>query len=163
MDNAPELQPLDPAIRNVWRLQMALSLGVAFLIAVIVDLARFINDSAGFPQPFILSALLLVVFAALLAFVPSYRYRYWRYALLPGELYLERGNIVRVRTVVPLRRIQHLDVSQNLFEREFNVSKLIVHTAGAQSGDIILPGLQSEEAERLRDVVKTLILQDVDA
>jgi membrane protein YdbS with pleckstrin-like domain len=65
-----------------------------------------------------------------------------------------------VRTVVPLRRIQHLDVSQDIIEREFDLGKLIVHTAGTRSSDVVLPGLDFEEAERLRDELKNFILED---
>ena len=73
---------------------------------------------------------------------------------------LERGIWNRVRTVVPLRRIQHLDVSQDVLERNFDLGKLIVHTAGTRSSDVVLPGLRYEEAERLRDTVKHYITED---
>jgi uncharacterized protein len=61
---------------------------------------------------------------------------------------------------VPLRRIQHLDVSQDILEREFGLGKLIVHTAGLRSSDVVLPGLQHEVAERLREEMKHYILED---
>lgn len=94
--------------------------------------------------------------------VPRLRYRFWRYVLTSEELYLERGIFNLVRTIVPLRRVQHLDVSQSLLEREFGLGKLIVHTAGSRSGDVVLPGLRNEDAERLRDHVKRYILEDTE-
>jgi uncharacterized protein len=65
-----------------------------------------------------------------------------------------------VRPVVPLRRIQHIDVSQNLIEREFELGKLIVHTAGTRGNTVIVPGLRIDEAERLRDRIKHYVLED---
>lgn len=91
---------------------------------------------------------------------PRLWYRFWRYSLRGEELYLVRGIFNRVSTVVPLRRIQHLDVSQDIIEREFDLGKLIVHTAGTKSSDVVLPGLAFAEAERLRDELKHFILED---
>jgi hypothetical protein len=65
-----------------------------------------------------------------------------------------------VRTIVPLRRIQHLDVSQDVLEREFSLGRLVVHTAGSRSSDVVIPGLKLEMAERMRDEVKRYILDD---
>lgn len=92
--------------------------------------------------------------------LPLLRYRFWRYGLRTEELYLERGILNRVRTIVPLRRIQHLDVSQDVLEREFDLGKLIVHTAGSRSSEVVLPGLNYEEAQALRDTLKNYILED---
>jgi uncharacterized protein len=71
-----------------------------------------------------------------------------------------RGVFNRVFTIVPLRRIQHLDVSQDIFEREYDLGKLIIHTAGTRSSEVILPGLAIEEAERLRDEMKKVITDE---
>ncbi|MFK7847872.1 MAG: PH domain-containing protein [Rhodothermales bacterium] len=108
----------------------------------------------------VLTGILLVIGIVITITIPRLRYKYWRFDLRTEELYLERGILNRVRTIVPLRRIQHLDVTQNILEREFNLSKLIVHTAGSRSGDVVLPGLRFEEAEQLRDDVKRYILED---
>lgn len=154
------MQPLDPAVRTVWTLQLALFFAVVLLGAFAFDLARFLGGREGFPPPGLASVAVLLV-GLLFAFgLPRLRYRAWRYALDDEELYLERGVLNRVRTIVPLRRIQHLDVSQNLVEREFGLGKLVVHTAGARSSDVVLPGLRYEEAVAMRDVVKRYILAE---
>jgi len=61
---------------------------------------------------------------------------------------------------VPLRRIQHLDVSQDVLEREFDLGKLIVHTAGTRSADVVVPGLAYAEAEQFRDDLRNYITED---
>ena len=73
---------------------------------------------------------------------------------------LVRGIINRVTTIVPLRRVQHLDVSQDIIEKEYALGKLIVHTAGTRSSEVILPGLLYHEAERLRDRIKLYITDE---
>ncbi len=106
------------------------------------------------------TAVVLVLGALVTIAIPLLRYKYWRFTLMDEELFLERGILNRVRTVVPLRRIQHLDVSQDVLEREFDLGKLIVHTAGTRSADVVVPGLDYAEAEQFRDDLRNYITED---
>ena len=154
------MRSLEPAIKTVWTIKYAFFSGCLLIAAVLFDVFRAISQpDSGWP-PGLLSGLVFVVGGTITLVIPRLRYRYWKFDLRPDELYLERGIFNRVRTIVPLRRIQHLDVSQNILEREYNLSKLIVHTAGTRSSDVVLPGLNMVEAERLRDDVKRYILED---
>lgn len=150
---------LHPSVQTVWRIQLGLFWTVLVLAAIGYEILQFFDDDRLFPLG-VLSGGLLLLSGLFVSFIPKLRYRYWQYDLRDEELYLERGIFNRVRTIVPLRRIQHLDVSQNLIEREYALGKLIVHTAGTRSSDVILPGLLMEEAEHLRDTVKRYILDD---
>ncbi len=158
---AQPLQPLDPLIRRVWMLQAGLFWLVVLIVALVYDLVRLLGGEGTLPPGLVTGGILITGLLSSVL-IPRLRYRFWRYMLTSEELYLERGVLNRVRTIVPLRRIQHLDVSQNLLEREFGLGKLIVHTAGSRSGDVVLPGLRNEDAERLRDHVKRYILEDTE-
>ena len=157
-DAAPK--PLNPSIRTVWRIKLALFWAVAFVGAAIYEISAFFGDGDGGPPTGLVLGAVLIIGTLLVVYLPMLRYRFWRYALRSDELYLERGILNRVRTVVPLRRIQHLDVSQDILEREFDLGKLIVHTAGSRSSEVVLPGLDYEEAQSLRDTLKHYILED---
>jgi membrane protein YdbS with pleckstrin-like domain len=157
---APEaLHRLQPAVRTVWTIKLAVGFGILLLAVLAYDLVGLVSGNGRLPFGFVSLATAAVGGFVCVA-LPRLRYRYWRYRLHTEELYLERGVFNRVRTVVPLRRIQHLDVSQDIIEREFQLSKLIVHTAGTRSSDVVLPGLDVAEANRLRDEVKNYILED---
>ncbi len=144
---------------NVWRIKLGIGAGLAVLGTLAYEVLNLFDG--GPPLPFgVTTALVLAAGLALCLIAPPLRYRFWRYALRPEELYLERGIFNRVRTIVPLRRIQHLDVSQDVIEREFDLGKLIVHTAGTRSSEVVLPGLRYEEAEQLRDAMKRHILEE---
>ena len=149
---------LDPDIKKVWMIKLALGWAVLVLAALTYDVLGFFDPNRLLP--FGLTGSVLVVGVGLALVLPRLRYRFWRFDLRPEELYLERGIWNRVRTIVPLRRIQHLDVSQDVLERNFGLGRLIVHTAGTRSSDVVLPGLRYEEAERLRDEVKHYITED---
>lgn len=152
-------QPLDPDVVKVWRVKAGLWWTAFVLGTLAFALVRGV-EGAGWEWMW--AALATAVLGGLyVAYVPRLRYRFWRYALRDEDLYLERGVLTRVHTVVPLRRIQHLDVSHDLIEREFDLGKLVVHTAGARSSSVTLPGLRIEAAEALRDELKHYILEDV--
>lgn len=153
------MRPLDPAIKTVWRIKLGLWTGVLVLLVLTYEVFHLFDPYRSIPFG-VWTGLIALVGTALTVFMPSLRYRYWQFDLRAEELYLERGVFNRVRTVVPLRRIQHLDVSQDLLERNFDLGKLIVHTAGTRSSDVVLPGLAYEEAEQLRDTVKHYITED---
>ncbi len=153
------MQPLHPAIQTVWRIKMGLVTSVLVFGVLAYDVLNLFDRSRMLPFG-LLPGLCLVLGLLSTFYLPRLRYRFWKFELTHEELYLERGILNRVRTIVPLRRIQHLDVSQDVIERNFELGKLIVHTAGTRSSDVILPGLQLQHAEQLRDAVKAYITED---
>jgi hypothetical protein len=157
-NDAPPLRSLDASIRVIWGIKYGIAWGLFALAVFFYDLTHLFAPSW---LPFGVLSAATVVLGAVHAFTwPHLRYRRWGFALRPEELYLEHGVVTHVRTIVPLRRIQHLDVSQDLLEREFALGRLVVHTAGSRSSDVVIPGLRLEEAERIRDEVKQFILED---
>lgn len=151
-----ELTSLDPSIVKVWRLKTGITAGVLTVGVLVWDILNAFQSDKLLPFG-VLTLIVLGIFGSMAWFLPPLRYRYWGYRLGNEELLLVRGIFNRVHTIIPMRRIQHLDVSQDLFEREFDVAKLIVHTAGTRSSDVVLPGLEQEVAESLRDEMKQFI------
>lgn len=154
------MKPLHPSIRTVWTIRYALWTLFLVLTAATYDGVVLFRGRDPLLFHGFTSLLVLAAGIAATVFVPRLRYRYWQYEVREEDLYVERGILNRVYTVVPLRRIQHLDVSQNILEREFDLGKLIVHTAGSRSSDVVVPGLGFNEAERLRDELKHFVVED---
>ena len=150
---------LAPSIQTVWRIKLAVVVTIATLAVLFYDLTHLFDPSAVVPFG-TLSGGVVLLGGLLIWFWPRWKYDAWGMALRAEELYLEHGVLNHVRTVVPLRRIQHLDVSQDLLEREFALGRLVVHTAGSRSSDVVIPGLPLEKAEQIRDEVKRFILED---
>ncbi|MFB6249542.1 MAG: PH domain-containing protein [Salinibacter sp.] len=153
------VRSLDDAVRSIWTIKLAGLVLVLFLPALFYDLTHLFA-----PEPWLpfgaASGTVLGLGAIYCLVWPRLRYRAWGFALRPEELYMEHGVLNHVRTVVPLRRIQHVDVSQDLIEREYALGRLVVHTAGSRSSDVVIPGLPLSEAERIRDEIKRFILED---
>jgi membrane protein YdbS with pleckstrin-like domain len=63
---------------------------------------------------------------------------------------VRRGVLFSRLSVVPYGRMQFVDVTAGPLERSFRLATVKMHTAAAAS-DARIPGLEREEAARLRD------------
>ena len=153
------LKTLEPRIQSLWRLSgymgwmpavAALGAAVGFLGIRVLgwDWSMMLilgGVGACLGGPFLATVL------------PPIMYRHWRFALGERELRLQHGVINRVDIWVPYSRIQYVELRQGLFERRLRLSSLVVHTAGSEGAQVVLPGLDPEEGERLRKTFLTLI------
>jgi uncharacterized protein len=78
------------------------------------------------------------------------RYRSWGYAEREDDLLVRRGVMFARLSVVPYGRMQFIDVTAGPLERSFGLASVRLHTAAAAT-DARIPGLEREEAARLRD------------
>jgi uncharacterized protein len=78
------------------------------------------------------------------------RYRSWGYAERDEDLLVRRGVLFARLTVVPYGRMQFIDLTAGPLERAFGLATVRLHTAAAAT-DARIPGLERDEAARLRD------------
>lgn len=142
---APELIALDPRVRRLWWVVAGLTLVPVTAAALAVDLA-FAED---LPTA-LLTGTVLVLGVVLAVALPILRYRRWRYALRPEDLWIRKGVVWVTTSVIPLSRLQFVDTTQGPLERTFGLSSLVVHTAAIGTSGR-LPGLDTSTAAGLRE------------
>lgn len=81
------------------------------------------------------------------------RYRYTRWRLQPTSLDLRRGRLWQSDVLVPINRVQHLDLLRGPLDRHLGLASLVVHTAGSRHNTVTLDGLAEPDAQRLRDLL----------
>jgi membrane protein YdbS with pleckstrin-like domain len=86
--------------------------------------------------------------------VPRLEWERWSFEIGRNELNIGHGILTRHRSSVPYYRLQHVDITSGPIERALGVSKLVVRTAAA-STDAVLPGIPTDQANELRDVILT--------
>jgi uncharacterized protein len=96
------------------------------------------------------SVIVVLVIGALSSVFVRNRFRAWRYQERHEDLLVARGVMFRRLSVVPYGRMQFIEVTAGPVERIFGLSTVKLHTAAAAS-DARIPGLPTEEANRLRD------------
>jgi membrane protein YdbS with pleckstrin-like domain len=148
------LEPLERAYLGVMRLRAGLTWGVLALLAAAGD-AALVWRLGTVPGLLTGPVLLLGVVAALV--LAPRRWSRWRHAFTGAELHVARGWLFRLHTVVPVVRVQHIDISQGPLERGAGVATLRVHTAGTEHSLVVLPGLALPRAEAIRDAIRAQI------
>jgi uncharacterized protein len=151
------LTPLERGQIWVMRVHAIIAGAILLFAASIVDAAQI--EPVGLPGGLVTGLTILLLIYPV-AIMPARRYRAWRYRIGPEELHIEQGVLTRIETIVPLARVQHIDVSQGPIERAFAVSRLVLHTAGTMHSRVVLPGLSRATAEAIRDEVRSRIRQD---
>jgi membrane protein YdbS with pleckstrin-like domain len=82
---------------------------------------------------------------------PAIDYRYASYRVDSDGIEIRTGVIWKRVSNVPRSRVQHIDVSQGPFERQFGLGTLSIFTAGSAHAMVPLSGLDHAIAMRIRD------------
>ena len=118
----------------------------ALLVAVALAVGGALSGSTA-AYSFAVVALLA---GAILWRFAGRRYRSWGYVEREDDLLVRRGVMFARLSVVPYGRMQFIDVTAGPLERAFGLATVRLHTAAAAT-DARIPGLDREEAARLRD------------
>lgn len=136
-------QRLPPEARTYWRLR-----GVGYAGIVLLAAVAF-RDEAGW-----LGAVgVLAVAVVMGGLLPELRWRRWRYEVRDEEVDLVRGAFVVRRTIVPIRRVQHVDTESGPLRDALGLATVTFHTA---AGGLAIPALAKGEAEHVRRRVAEL-------
>jgi membrane protein YdbS with pleckstrin-like domain len=151
---AIQLEPLDPRVIALWRLQNMILAAVLVFVAVVAFavafLAGWIGSRMGVPVGLGVAGLLCVATVWLQRW-PETEYRHAGYRLDHDVVEIRRGVVWRHAQHVPRSRVQHTDVTQGPLERTFGLATVIIHTAGTQYARVSIEGLDHERAVRVRD------------
>lgn len=156
MAELPDLLPVEPGYKNVLRARLtlmwlALSGGALFAAYVLYDVTRF---------AMLLPLVVLLLGLAAVAIAPARIYRRLRYGLSDRLLQVVRGWLFHTDTVVPLVRVQHLDVVRGPFDKMFGTASLVLHTAGTHNSVVTVPGLAPDRAAAMRDIIREHVRTD---
>jgi membrane protein YdbS with pleckstrin-like domain len=148
---APEWRSLDPRVVPLWRLGYLIGFGIMLLMLLPVVILTLLRGTA-FANFYGLGWFALAAGALWYCrWRPTRAYRAWGYRLDHRVLETQSGVWFRLTRLLPLNRLQHVDLHRGPFERLFGLASLVLYTAGTSSASITIPGLDQAEASRLRD------------
>lgn len=136
-----------PRLRRVRRIEALVPTAVTVVVAVAL---AFVNLYVGIGV-----ALLVLAAGLVLDTLLQRRVSAWGYVEREDDLLIRRGVMVRRLSVVPYGRMQFVDVTAGPIERSFGLATVKLHTAAAAT-DARIPGLEADEAARLRDQLASL-------
>lgn len=103
--------------------------------------------------PWVPLVVALAAAAVLAGVLPPLRWRRWRYEIRDDEIDLVRGALVVRRTLIPIRRVQHVDSESGPLQDSLGLATVTFHTA---AGGVSIPALTKTEAEQVRARVAVL-------
>ncbi|HEX7050381.1 MAG TPA: PH domain-containing protein [Longimicrobiales bacterium] len=123
----------------------ALRIGRAFVVPALLAALGAADDGPGRTTAVGLGVLAVPALLAAIA-----KYLGLRYRLTTEELVIDSGVLSRRHRVIPLRRIQNIDVRQSWLQRLASVAELRIETAGGERTEAVLSTLAWTDAEALR-------------
>ena len=142
---------LDPRVTNVWRINDGIWITlVCGLVVGMVQLLRLLSAHSDLVGALTLAGGVawVVLMVLWLVVLPPIRYVRWRYQITDDYLDIARGIVWRKRFVIPFIRVQNTDTRQGPILRAFKLASVTVSTAAKEH---VIPGLDFETAEQLRD------------
>lgn len=132
---------------------------VATLVQVIITSAIFGGILLIFGEYFtqivkniIIGIILLDILYMIVS--PKVRYERYRYSITEDAIDVKEGFLFIERNIVPIERLHKIAIEKGPIDRMFNLSKVIVTTAG---GDITIRFLEDDKAEFIADSLKNKI------
>lgn len=152
MRSSPKSKLSHDAIK-AWR--VSLSIFILFLVLGLFFLwgYKLLSPESDFLSTWTLiaiTAILVVITGLGIFFIPEIRWRRWFYEVDKHEVDLQSGIFIITRTLVPIKRVQHVDTRQGPILRSYNLADVTISTAATTHR---IPALNEEVADQVRDQI----------
>ncbi|MDO4790168.1 MAG: PH domain-containing protein [Porphyromonas sp.] len=141
-------KPLNPKYIKVLRLSSIAPITLLLVATIIVSIVR--NDIPFWITLCICSALLLFGIVHQMLMRKIYRFR--GYLFRNKDVSYRTGIFMPKEKSVPYSKLQHVVLSQHLYDRPFGLYRLsLFNAAGGVEEDLVIAGLEKEEAEAYKE------------
>ena len=76
-------------------------------------------------------------------------------AMVSNTLSFKKGIIWQQVTILPLARVQHIEIHRGPIERKLGLASLRLYSAGGMSADLQISGLTHEKCKNIRQFVQS--------
>lgn len=151
-----EFQTLQP---DYWKVILINSTITFVIIAIAVGVLQYYVEEIASEMVYIWIALAVI---ALLTFTFS-RIAFLKkgFAFREHDVLFRSGILATNTIIIPYNRVQHVALHEGVFSRYFGLAKVEIFTAGGSSSDIEIPGIEKEQAEKIKQLVMGKIQQQL--
>ncbi|RLJ72657.1 PH domain-containing protein [Pedobacter alluvionis] len=121
------------------------------LLGITIGILLFFVDEIRPNSKWMIPVYLALLAIFFLLFRISFKKR--GYAIRTHDVIYKSGVIAESTTIVPLNRIQHIELNEGIFSRIYKLGSLQLFTAGGQTGHIHISGIAIDDARRIRDLL----------
>ncbi|MGM0754212.1 MAG: PH domain-containing protein [Bacillota bacterium] len=143
---------ISPKALKVWKIYGVFE---TLIVTVVAAGAIVLTVLFDWPQWIIAVAVgIFILFTYLFVFfIPTIKWKRWRYEVREQEIELQRGIFIVKRTLVPMVRVQHVDTVQGPILKKYRLATITISTAATVHE---IPALDMEEADGLRNSISQL-------
>jgi len=150
-----ELTPLQPSYINVIRLNIGITFGV---IAIVCGAGFYFIEELQPYWPYV--AITYTAILLLTIIIATVRFRNSGFAFRKHDVIYRNGAIALTTTIIPYNRVQHVAIEEGWLSRKLGLAEVDIFTAGGQKSDIQIPGIDKDQAERIKQLLMGKILKE---
>lgn len=148
---------LDPTALTAWRFK-GLIWGIIYLLIIIgYAIATRFLDVLPLWGIWVLVGIFTFLLTLQVGIVPEYRMRYWGYEIRDDAIDIQSGFIIIKRVLIPISRVQHIDLAAGPILRKYRLASVEITTAGSNHA---IPALSLETAMSIREKLNQKVLED---
>lgn len=149
-----EYNTLNKNAKKAWFLSNLI--GLIIVGGILIGLRIYFSEKVV-KHSFIVNIILGIILFILILDVlvkPIIEYKQWKYIITEDRIEFVHGIYFLTTTIIPIVRIQHIDIEEGPINRIYNLAKINIHTAG---GEHKIEGLPKEKAFEICEYVKDRI------
>ncbi|MFA9398037.1 MAG: PH domain-containing protein [Clostridiaceae bacterium] len=143
-------QRINPSAKKVWIINGVISSIILFILALVVY--HFSKHYVSF-WPFVIAGMSSFLFIFIHPFI---EYKQWSYKITEERVVYNHGIYYKKKSIIPISRIQHLDISQGPIQKIFKLSSVKIYTAG-MAHEIV--AISTSKAEEIVDNLNKFVLK----
>lgn len=141
---------LSKAAIKAWRISTTLIVLFLILVPLTFWLSSYIWQVQSYWSLAAILAVAIVAGGLFSFFIPEIRWQHWYYQVDEHEIDLQSGIVIVTRTLVPAKRVQHVDTRQGPILRSYGLADVTISTAATTHR---IPALDEETANNVRDQI----------
>lgn len=153
---AVAFQKLQP---SYWKVVVINSAILFLVLAVGVGILHYLVEEIGNEMLYIW--ITLGVFAILFLLFSRIAFLKKGFAFREHDVLFRNGILATNTIIIPYNRVQHVALHEGVLSRFFGLAKVEIFTAGGSSSDIEIPGVEKEQAEKIKQLVMGKIQQQL--
>jgi len=144
---------------SYWKI--ILIFNVIFILALGIGLAISLQSIPEFLPYQTQLTIGVVVIAVLILFFSRLAFVKKGFAFRTHDVLFRHGVIATNTIIIPYNRIQHVALHEGIISRFFGLAKIEIFTAGGDSSDIEIPGIEKQQAENIKQLLMGKIQKEL--
>lgn len=150
-----QLTPLRAGYYKIVLINIAL---FYLLLAIAIGIGIYYLDEA---RPYLYTAIIISVIMLVLTLVISrISFKNKGYAFRTHDVIYRSGALALTTTIIPYNRVQHVAVHEGFISRKLGLAAVEVFTAGGNSSDVKIPGMDKQHAEKIKQLLMGKVLNE---